>query len=132
MNADNWDPPDHERVFYRHSTTGDLGWLVRRDGKDCVKYDRPAMDIVRPFRADEWIAELEYRPLTRLQLVQVAFEADKKLCYFLGRHELSRRQWLNLSENERIRWSTNGPPDTGGRQELFQAIMASLERYAGR
>lgn len=132
MTPDNWDPPDHERTYYRHTMTGDLGWLVRRDGKDYIKYDRPSHIMERPFRDQDWIAEREHRPLTRLQLAQVAFEADKRLCFFLGLHDQSRREWLSLKDEQRIAWSSAGPPNKGGRQELYQAVMAALARYAGK
>ncbi len=130
MNQDNWDPLPHERAFHRHSTTGDLGWLVRREGKDCIRLDRPAQEIVRPFRPDEWIVEREHRPLTKYQLAQVAFEADKKLCFFLGHHDLSRREWLALKDEPRIAFTNNGPGGKGPRQQLFNAIMSVLEIYA--
>lgn len=132
MTPDHFDPPDHERVFYRHITTGDLGWLVRRDGKDCIRFDRPSQEIVKLFKESEWILEREHRPLTRLQLCQVAFEADKRLCFFLGKHDLARRDWLMLKDEDRIAWSQRGPGPGTGRRELFQAVMSVLERHAGR
>lgn len=132
MTPDHYDPPDHERVFYRHTTTGDLGWMVRREGKDHIRLDRPSHEIVRLFKPADWIEEREHRPLTRLQLTQIAFEADKKLCFFLGKHDLARREWLNLKDEDRIAWSQHGPGSGGGRRELFDAVMSSLARLAGR
>lgn len=132
MKGDHWDPADHERTFYRHATTGDLGWMVRREGRDCIRLDRPAQEISRPYRESEWIAEREHRPLTKLQLVQIAFEADKRLCFFLGKHDLARREWLSMKDEQRIAWADKGPPAGGGRPELFAAILKVLERYAGK
>lgn len=129
---DDYDPPGHERVYYRHTITGDLGYLVRREGKDYIRLDRPAQDISKPFLAAEWIAEQEYRPLSRMQLVQIAFEADKKLCILLGLHDEGRKQWLNLRDEERIAWAAGGPPAKGGRKAVFLALMKALEEHAGR
>lgn len=132
MKGEHWDPADHEKIYYRHTTTGDLGWLVRREGRDCIRFDRPSHEMVRVFKEDEWIAEREHRPLTKYQLTQIAFEADKKLCFFLGLHSEARRDWLSLRDEDRIRWAEKGPPPRGGRRELWQAVMASLERFAGK
>lgn len=132
MKGAHWDPADHERLFYRHVTTGDLGWLVRREGHDCIRLDRPAQEITRLYKEVEWIPEREHRPLTKLQLVQIAFEADKRLCFFLGKHDLARREWLSMKDEQRIAWSENGPGPGGGRPELFRAILKTLERFAGK
>jgi hypothetical protein len=132
VKEDHWDPTDHEKTYYRHITTGDLGWLVRREGKDCIRLDRPSQEITKVFREADWVPTTDYRPLTGYQLAQVAYEADKKLCFFLGKHDQARKDWLMLKDEERIAWRQKGPPRGGGRQELFKAIMATLERYAGK
>lgn len=132
MKADHWDPAEHERTYYSHMTTGDVGWMVRREGKDCIRLDRPNHEIIRPYRQDEWQPELQHRPLTKYQLLQVAFEADRKLCFFLGKHDIARREWLSLKEEDRIKWGQFGPGSGSGRRELFNAVMAALERYAGK
>jgi hypothetical protein len=129
VKEDHWDPAPHERSYYRHVTTGDLGWMVRREGKDHIKLDRPAQDLVKLFRPEEWIVEQEYRTLTRQQFAQIAFEADKKLCHFLGEHDLARRQWLELHERVRIAWVNMGPGH-GLRAKLYAAIMATLQEHA--
>lgn len=132
MKGDHWDPAEHERTYYSHMTTGDLGWMVRREGRDCIRLDRPAQEIVRVYKEDEWRPEREHRQLNRYQLVQIAFEADKKLCFFLGKHEVARKEWLSMRDEQRITWAQNGPGAGSGRPELFQAIMKCLERYAGK
>jgi len=132
VSANHWDPAPHERTYYRHALTGDLGWLVRRDGAEHILLDRPGQEIAKPFKPGEWTVEAEYRPLTRMQFAQVAFAADKALCLALGKHLLARREWLSMRDEDRIVFMQMGPRAGGGRQELFEAIMASLERYGGR
>jgi hypothetical protein len=130
MKDAHWDPADHERSYYRHVMTGDLGWMVRRDGKDCIRLDRPNQEIVKPFREQEWIPEHEHRPITRLQLVQIAYEADRKLCFFLGLHADARKEWASMREQDRLRWAQHGPGAGPGRQLLFTRIMAALDFLA--
>jgi hypothetical protein len=105
--------------------------MVRREGKDCIRLDRPNQEVVRPFREGEWSPVREFRPLTRLQLVQVAYEADRKLCFFLGLHAEARREWNAMRENDRLAWADHGPGGGAGRKELFRAIMAKLAPLAG-
>ncbi len=130
MKADHWDPADHERSYYRHIMTGDRGYMVRRDGKDHIRWDRPSQEITRPFREGEWIPEREHRPMTRLQLIQIAYEADRKLCFFLGLHSEARREWNAMHERDRLDWAARGPGAGPGRAAMFQAILDTLGRYA--
>ena len=130
MKADHWDPKEHERTYYRSMSSGELGWMVRREGVDCIKLDRPAQEIVQRYDPAKWAPEAAHRPLTKYQLAQIAFEADKRLCFFTGRHDLARREWLSMKEEDRIRFTQLGPGLGPGRRELFKAVMAALERFA--
>lgn len=124
-----WDPPERERVYYRSSGDGQLGWLVVRDGKSMIKLDRPMEDLVRPFREADWIPEKEHRPLTRAQCAQVAYEADLKLKLMLGMFDAKRTPWQNLHEEVRIKWAVDGPPGPPAvRRDVFRAIMGALSR----
>lgn len=131
MNEANWDPLPNERTYYSHVMTGDLGWMVRRDGKDCIRLDRPNQEIVKVFREGEWTPNLDHRPITKLQLVQVAYEADRKLCFFLGLHGEARREWAAMREQDRLKWAAHGPGAGPGRKLLFAQIMAALDFLAG-
>jgi hypothetical protein len=123
-----------ERVYYRHFRDGNRGYLVERDGQQCIKLDRPNEDIVRPFKDAEWLPERENRPCTKAQITKVAFEADKALCGALGMFVEAKREWLNMKEPKRIAWMAGAasPPSElrGLRKELYQRIMALLEPIA--
>lgn len=123
-----YDPDELSRVYYRHAITGDLGWLVVRDGKDKIKLDRPNEDLCKPFVPSEWIPELEHRPLTRFQAAQVAYLADQRLLMLMGNFQV-RKEWNMQHEDYRIKWSEEGPPaNPPVRQEMFRSIMRALER----
>lgn len=124
---DDHDPEPRDRVWYEHRQTGDRGWMVRRDGKDWIRLDRgPRVERLQPVNPAAWRQVNDYRPMTEHQLAQVAFEADRKLCFFLGQHERSRKEWESLSDKARIRYVKEGP---GGdhRQVLYDAIMGATE-----
>lgn len=121
----------HERVWYSHRTTGDRAYLVTENGKQRIRYDRPSQSnelTTRDFEPSEWIALHEVRPLTEHQMAQVALDADKKLCFFLGMHSLANRTWLSMRDEQRIDWTNNGPPLTAHplRREQFAMIMSVL------
>lgn len=125
------DPLPHEREYYRHATTGDLGYIVRRDGKDCIKMDRgSAPEEIRDFVAGAWVRENQVYPMNRQQLVQVAYEADRKLCFYLGLHKEAKREWRSMKEEERIKWVEKGPRASSLRNHLFAAIMEALKDLA--
>lgn len=120
------DPLPGERVYYRHATTGDLGYLVTRDGNPKIKYDLNSQDRVVPFRQGEWIPEKRHAPLTVGGVARVAYEADKALCQALGIHG-EHPDWLSLPEQKRIRFSTRGPSDGPEiRQRLWGRTMQLL------
>ena len=128
--AQTWDPPERERTWYRARDSGQLGWLVIRDGKSRIRLDRFHEEIIRNFDENEWIAEIEHRPITRIQVSQLAYEADVKLCMMLGDYS-KRSAWQNLHEDVRIRWVEKGPPAKPAvRQDLFRGIMGALERVS--
>jgi len=124
-----WDPRPDERVWYSHTRTGDRGFLVRRDGKDMIRLDRPGDDQAVRKLNSEWQTDHDYRPLTRHHVGQVTFEADKRLCWPLGLHSLGNREWLSLSDKERIAWMNQGPPD-GVRLAVWKAIVEALREIS--
>lgn len=124
-----WDPAESERIWYRDIQKGDLGYLVRRNGKTMVRLDRPMEDLVRPFRKNVWQADKEHRPITRHQVAKVAFEADKALCKVLGLHDKARREWQDLPEDMRIAWVEKGPEDRLERTRVYRGMMAALSPY---
>jgi hypothetical protein len=124
---ENWDPALQERQYHRSRQTGERGYMVRRKGTDFIRLDRPQQEILRPFRESEWIPDVEHRPFTKAQVAQVCFEADRKLCFFLGLHDKAKKEWLSLSDEHRIGWMKRGPLTPPIRHEQWRAIMTALE-----
>lgn len=117
------------KPYYRHRLTGDRGYLLERDGKPYIRLDRPAEIIERLFVPGEWIEEFELRNFTEVQMATVAFEADKKLCLYLGLPTESSAVWLNMPEQKRISFMREGPKAPNIRCELWEAIMNVLRKY---
>lgn len=131
--AKNWEPKDHERLWYRSQQNGDLGYLCRVGGVDHIRLNRPNQPdthTLRKFNAGAgWIKETEHRPFTAFQLSEVAFAADAVLCRLVGLRELGARQWIGMKDEERIAWSENGPPSGVERKKCYDAIMGALREF---
>lgn len=121
------DVPPHKRIYYRNTQTGDRGYVIERGGKRIVKYDLPMMDRTEPLTS-KWQPDDEHRPLNRNQLAQIAYTADQKLCFFLGRRQ--NKDWIDLRDAERIAFMNDGPAEGGSRMRLFLGIMAAIEELA--
>lgn len=131
MIADTWDPLPHEKQWYRQGGSGgQLGWLVRRNGADRVKLDREAEEITLPFKAGDWVPEREHRPMTVAQLAQVAFEADRVLCFFVGLPANKKKDWVSLSDDQKIAWMDKGPTKHEIRKALYRAVSDALRPFA--
>lgn len=122
------DPEPHQREWFTHVRTGDRGYKVLRDGKDCIRLDRPNEEIVKAFAESEWNADREHRPLSVAQMARLAFEADKQLCFFLRLRLKSLKEWESLSDRERMWWMERGPQDPA-RKELYESIFGGLRDY---
>lgn len=125
-----WNPKKHERSWFTHITTGDLGYLVRREGKDAIRLDRPGVDEIRPFTVADWIPKSEHRPMSPAQLAQIAFEADRGLCRALGMFDHAKQEWLSLSQEKKKAWIEVGPSRPIERKSLYAAIMKTLGHLA--
>ena len=131
VTLDDWDPLPSERTYYRSTSSGDLGYLVRRGGEDKIRLDRPMEEIIRPLRENEWQREQEFRPFARAQVAAIAFETDKLLCKMLGLHKEGKAEWLSLKDDDRIAFMQDGP--AGGnplRRDLYLAIRGILDPYS--
>lgn len=124
---DEWDPEDDEKVWYRSTMTGDLGWMVRRDGKARIRLDRPQEDITRPFSKTNWKEDSTHRPMAAMQAIRVAFAADQQLCLALGLHDKARVEWESLSDAARDKWMKEGPSKPLLRRLVYRAIKIALE-----
>lgn len=122
-----WDPEEGEREYYRQTTTGDRGWRVQRGGKDMIRLDRGAKETCLPLRQGQWEREAEHRPLSRDAAAQIAFEADKRLCFALGLIGLARLEWHGLTQQHKRAWMLEGPSTPRVRHELYRAIFDVLD-----
>lgn len=128
VNADSHEPLKSQRVYYRHNQTGDRGYIVKREGKDAIRRDRPNVDDYT-FQLGDWVAEVaDARKFTEIQIAAVQFEADKKLCWALGLPTLSRREWVDVPEKQRFDWMKEGPktPERSGLYTLIGDYLRSL------
>lgn len=128
---DDWDPEPAERSYYSHAVTGDYGWMVRRDGKDAIRMDRPGTEDIRTFTPTEWVAKTDVRPLQLSQLAQVAFAADRQLCRCLGLHQFAKADWASLTQEKRRAWIEKGPQNHPDRKKLYEVVMGTLRHLAG-
>lgn len=122
------DPTPDRRTYYKNVATGDRGYMVRRHGADHIKYDRPGSDQTRLFNADEWTLEQQSRQIPAHEIAQVAFAADRRLCRLLGKLQESRREWLDLDNEERVRWVKEGPrvPADSMRSRVWRAVVNAM------
>lgn len=124
------EPLEHQRVYYRHRTTGDLGYLIKDNGKDVIRLDRPMERIIKQFDTNNWLPDKEARKMSVAQVAQICFEADRKLCFFLGEHDLAKREWVNLSDEQRIAWMQKGPVHPEVRRDMYEAMRNVLNHHA--
>lgn len=127
----NSDPLEHERVWYRHKDTGDRGYAVVRGGNPAIRFDRGMTVDQSSLEPGKWKLDTDKTPeFSAIQIAQICFEADKKLCWAMGLPELAKREWLDLSEKRRIAWVNKGPQvqDVGyaRRARLYMAIQTEL------
>lgn len=122
------DPPKAEREWFSHKQSGDRGYKVIREGKEHIRLDRPMEEITYPFNPSMWDPDEQYRPMSVAQIAQVAFEADRKLCFWLGVPDQSKKEWASLTDKQRQFWMTEGPKQTQ-RKELYAGIFASQRPF---
>lgn len=119
---------DEERKFFRSSVDGERGYLIHREGVDYIKLDRPNEEVLRHYNnGQQWVPDVERRPLSKGQIAKVCFEADRELCRALGMYDQTRKDWLDLSDKLRIAWMNDGPQKTPERKALWSAIQMILE-----
>jgi hypothetical protein len=126
------DPQLSARVYYRHLETGDRGYLVERDGKPAIKWDRP-MATDTTHELSKWKLEADATPLfSAHQIAMVAFVADKEACRALGQVDIANRTWLDLTEKQRHDWMKTGPKaKLGPRRDLYEAVVKALGGSVG-
>ena len=126
------DPPPNKREYYLHLETGDRGYLVTRDGKLAIKWDR-AMARDTTHELGKWKKMADEVPLFNMhQIAMVAFVADKEVCRALGQVDIAQRQWIDLSDKQRRDWMLDGPKaKTGPRRAVYSAIVKAMGDKSG-
>jgi hypothetical protein len=116
------DPPPLR--WYKSKRDGQLGYMVERHGREMIRLDRPAQDLVEPYSDALWEPVSSERPVNRAQVARIAFAADRALCQMLALHGEVRKEWVGLTDKERAAWVANGPPaDPPMRQALYRLIV---------
>lgn len=124
---DFYEPEKRDRIWFRRGLDGQLGYLVRRGGKQMIRLDRPGEEIIKPLNG--WVEDKEHRPMVRMQAAMIAKSADEQLCKMLGLHDKRRRTWDDLTEEQKFLWANEGPQDPPARAAVWDGIMRALEPY---
>ena len=122
--TDHWDPKPDERKYYRNSVDGQRGWLVQRNGKDCIRVDRPMEDLCVPMTG--WREDRQAHAMSPHAAAKIAYIADQALCAATGEY-FPKKEWIDLSDKERIRFMKDGPDVGGFRDEVYLGIKALLK-----
>lgn len=127
----NWDPPAPDRQYFRHVTTGDRGYIVRRDGKDVIRLDRPMQEIIKAKNENEWKEDEYGSTVLRTQVAMVAFAADRAACTLVGLHAESRVTWAELTDKQRAAFTVGGPQKDASpvRVAIYLSILAGLKPF---
>jgi hypothetical protein len=128
--ADHYDPKPTERRWYSHTRTGDRAYFVKREGRECVKLDRPNQEIVKPL-GPEWKEDHETRPLNMSQLARICYAADQELCKALGERDCLK-DWLSLRDEDVADWMSGRGPKKGPveRRKLYASNWTALKGSA--
>jgi hypothetical protein len=123
-------PPDGVQ-WYQHRMTGDAGY--RHRDEEMIHYHRGQDAMQVRFAPADWIEQKEPRLLTEMMVADIAFHADRRLCYCLGDYAKARREWINLREEEKISFMQKGPHavdrNLEARKKLYDHIQSALEEY---
>jgi len=134
--------PPH-RTWFKRNSDGQLAYLVTdpddEDGPH-MRLDRAMQDIRIPIRLNRdgsipadfpgWTAvpDRELRQLTVGQVAQIAFAADKALCFLLGMPDAMRRDWMSLSDEQKRDWVRRGPVNDSRRRRLYAAVFHTFKQ----
>lgn len=120
-----WDPRPDERKYYRSTVDGQRGWLVRREGQDRVRLDRPMEDY--HVKLDQtWVSDVQQHPMSAHAAAKIAYIADQALCGAIGEFA-PKKAWIDLSDKERVRFMKDGPDVGGFRDEFHKGVKDLLK-----
>jgi hypothetical protein len=122
--SQHWEPKPDERKYYRNPVDGQRGWLVRRDGKDCIRLDRPMEDLCVSMAG--WKEDRQAHVMSPHAAAKIAYIADQALCAATGEY-FPKKEWIDLADKERIRFMKDGPDVGGFRDEFHLGIKELLK-----
>jgi hypothetical protein len=97
-----------------------------------IRMDRgESVEELRVPNDRDWIPKDDVRPITRAELARIAFAADHQYCIAMGLHDLAKKDWLSLSDQNRRIWIEKGPKEPPTRRLLYLAITRVLADEAG-
>lgn len=120
-------PSSVERRWVRSVKSGDLAEVIVKDGKPFVVYPGRQGQADIPFRDGDWVDEEKPRKVTEMQCAEIAWAADQKLQYFMGERVRAKKEWLALTDDERIAYTKKGPKMPVIRRILWKLIMRATE-----
>jgi hypothetical protein len=124
--APDWDPPPGKRTYYRHAVDGQLGWLVRRGGREMIRLDRGEAEVLRHMVEGQWVPDKEHRPLNKATVAKICHAADRELCFALGEHGKAQPDWNDLKQEEKREWMLVGPKSPVVRAVIYARIKDAL------
>ena len=126
LDQKDWDPLPGKRTYYRHATDGQLGWMVRRGGREMIRLDRGEAEHLRHMVEGEWVPDKEHRPLNKAAVAKVCHAADRELCMALGEHGKAQKEWHDLTQEEKREWMLEGPASPVIRAVIYARIKDAL------
>lgn len=103
---------------------GQRGEIIQtEDGKLAVLLDRRERHVV-PYDPNSWTPAVK-TPIQPMQVARIAHEADRVLR--IARGEYGALEWMNLKEQDRIKFCAAGPPAKDEeRRRLYLYIVKAL------
>jgi len=87
--------------WYRNAETGEAAIRIVEKGREYMRLHRTQQVITVPYRATEWIPDVERKPFTDVVVARAAHAADMEVCRGLGLFKLGQQSWDSLSEEQK-------------------------------
>jgi hypothetical protein len=131
----NVEPEQKDRIYYRHVKTGELAYVVIRDGRNMLKTNRPSApeyyDLPPDTTGGQWYLDKERRALNGAQVAMIAYAADSVLTRCISHQQ--PKEWATLTDEQRRVFTAHGPPKNQvERYNLYSTIVESLKEITGR
>jgi hypothetical protein len=81
-----------------------------------------------PYREAQWKEEVDYKPLTKFQIGQIAYECDLALRRIARVGPRDPKEWMALRDGERSGWTENGPPKADVERRMMWELVQAFGR----